>query len=174
MKRSVTLAGGTMAAVAALAFAAPQLAVAEQSPSPERAGSQASPQSGSPQPGSPQSGPPAERGDRPTRDELREELATRLAEELGLEPAEVSAALETVEEELRAEHETERLERLSTRLDEAVEAGRLTRDQADAILEAARQGELVGGHGHRGPGGHLGGPHGDDDGGSTEDSVFRS
>ncbi len=170
MKRSVTLAGGTMAAVAALAFAAPQLAVAEQSPSPEPG----PPQSGSPEPGPPQSGPPGERGDRPTRDALREELATRLAEELGLKPVEVSAALETVEGELRAEHETERIERLSTRLDQAVEEGRLTRDRADAILEAARQGELVGGHGHRGPGGHLGGPHRDDDGGSTEDRVVRS
>lgn len=101
MKRFATLAGGTVAGITALALAVPQLAGAEESPSPGTDSSETS---------------PGAADDRPTPDERREELASRLAEELGLETAEVSAALETVLEDLGAEHREEHLERLSARL----------------------------------------------------------
>ncbi len=160
MKRSITWAGGAVAGVAALALAVPQIAGAEESPAPGAGGSSSET--------SPDGDGPAD--GRPTRDQMQEELAGRLADELGLDQEEVAAALETVHEELRAEHEAERTERLSARLDAAVKAGRLTQEQADAILEAARDGDLGGlgpgrhGPGRPGPGGPMGGDLGAPDG----------
>lgn len=119
------------------------------------------------------------------REQMQTELAERLAEELGLEAAEVSAALEKVTEELRAEHDEQRLARLQEHLDQAVEEGRLTREQADGLLAAAQDGDLRAGlrglhrelHGFgprgggpRGPGG-PGSWDGSPEGGSTPDGT---
>ncbi len=148
MKRTTTLAGGIVVGVTALALAVPQLAGAEESPTPQTEGSTSTQT-------------PGPEDERPDREGLREErsaeLASRLADELGLEQDEVSTALDTVLEQLRSEHQAERQAQLSERLDQAVESGRLTREQADAILEAAEQGGLPGSRGPHGGGGYFGG-----------------
>ncbi len=83
------------------------------------------------------------------RADRQDELVRLLAKELGLPESKVSAALDKVRTQLRAEARSEGLARLSERLDAAVQQGRLTRAQADAVLEAAKNGVL---HGHRGMG----------------------
>jgi hypothetical protein len=100
-------------------------------------------------------------------------FAADLAEELGLEAEEVSAAIEKVRATHREQLQATRTERLRERLDAAVEAGRLTQEEADARLEAHEAGErptrgegmgpgegpFQHGEGTRGRGGH-GGMHG--------------
>lgn len=105
------------------------------------------------------------------RAEMQGALADALAAELGLDADEVAAALEKVQTDLRTEMQTEHLERLEERLAEAVEAGELTQEEADEVLERAESGELRGPGrrgGHGGHGGH-GGPGGR--GGWAEDST---
>ena len=99
------------------------------------------------------------------RAEMQAALADALAAELGLDADEVAAALEKVQTDLRTEMQTEHLERLEERLAEAVEAGELTQEESDEVLERAESGEL------RGPGrrGGHGGPGGR--GGWAEDST---
>lgn len=99
------------------------------------------------------------------RVEMQAALARALAAELGLDADEVAAALEKVQTDLRDEMQTEHLERLEERLAEAVEAGELTQEEADEVLERAESGEL------RGPGrrGGHGGPGAR--GGWAEDST---
>ncbi|MBS3942473.1 MAG: hypothetical protein KG028_16055 [Actinobacteria bacterium] len=84
------------------------------------------------------------------RAEHRAAFAEKLAERLGLDADEVATALEEVRELQRAESETLRLEHLTARLDEAVAAGHLTQEQADAMLEAHENGEMPFGGGRRG------------------------
>jgi hypothetical protein len=102
------------------------------------------------------------------RAEMQAALADALAAELGLDADEVAAALEKVQTDLRAEMQTEHLERLEERLAEAVEAGELTQEEADEVLERAESGELRGPGRRGGHGGH-GGPGGR--GGWAEDST---
>ena len=97
------------------------------------------------------------------REERRAEFATALAEELGLDADTVAAAIETVREDLHEAHRAERLEALEQRLADAVAAGELTQEQADALLAAHEAGisPFGGPRGHhgRGPGGAgFGGP----------------
>lgn len=87
----------------------------------------------------------------------RGEFAAALAEELGLDAATVDAALESVWTELAEEREAEHRAALEDRLAEAVEAGDLTQEQADALLAAAEAGVLGGGRGGMGGPG-MGGP----------------
>ena len=85
----------------------------------------------------------------------RDKLAEGLAAELGVSKDRVLAALEKVEAQLRADARTEHLAGLKERLDAAVTEGKITREQADAILKAAEEGVLPGGPhglGDRGPG----------------------
>ena len=117
------------------------------------------------------------------RAEMQAALADALAAELGLDADEVAAALGKVQTDLRAEMQTEHLERLEERLAEAVEAGELTQEEADEVLERAESGELRGPGrrgGHGGPGGRGGfgdhGPHAgsdseSDSGQDSEDST---
>lgn len=63
---------------------------------------------------------------------LPEDVVTDLAEELGITTDELEAALDAV----AADH-------LAERLDEAVDAGRLTEDQAERLRAAAEAGELA-------------------------------
>lgn len=103
--------------------------------------------------------------DRPRHQRL-ERFAAALAEELGIERDRVEQALRTVREELRQQARQRRLDVLEERLDRAVEDGDLTREQADAILEAAEEGVLPLGRlahrdhrrWHRGRAGGLHGP----------------
>lgn len=92
------------------------------------------------------------------RAEAQRDMAERLAEELGVDVDKVEAALEKVRSEMQDEHQARHLKSLKERLDQAVSDGELTREQADAILEAAEGGVFPG----AGPGGHHrpGGPGG--------------
>lgn len=94
--------------------------------------------------------------------ETEPDFAARLATELDLPAERVRAAVDKVETELRAERDEHRRAKLTERLDAAVESGRLTREEADEILEAAEAGRLRGrGHGWGNLGlrrGHGGGP----------------
>lgn len=94
---------------------------------------------------------------------MRAEFTEVLAAELGIEADRVVAALETVQTEMAERREAEHLEALQERLDEAVQNGSLTQEQADALL-AAHEAGVLRGFGGRGPGGHggPGGPGGPD------------
>jgi hypothetical protein len=93
----------------------------------------------------------SEQGERPGKDSL---VAT-LSEELDKSQEEIAAALESAREASIEEHQAEALERL----DEAVESGDLTEEQADQIRKRIESGPPAGGLGHGGPGG-PGGPLG--------------
>lgn len=106
-------------------------------------------------------------------EERRTELAAALAEELGLDTETVAAALETVQAELAEARDAERQAAIEERLAEAVAAGDLTQEQADALLAAQESGAFGdfgggrGGHGGHGPGGFgfgfgFGGPDADE------------
>ena len=109
-----------------------------------------------PTPSASSSAPATDKPDREAaRAERQDELATALAAELGIDKAKVAAALEKVQAAQQADAQAERTAQLKTRLDEAVKAGKLTADEAAAILKAAEAGVLPQG----GPGGgHRGGP----------------
>ncbi|TFE47781.1 hypothetical protein E3E14_19815 [Streptomyces sp. ICN441] len=85
----------------------------------------------------------------------QDELAAALAKELGVSEDKVNAALDKIRSEKQQEHKAEREKRLSERLEKAVSEGKLTQEQADAVLEAAKDGVLQGG-----PGGGKGRMHG--------------
>jgi hypothetical protein len=82
--------------------------------------------------------------DRPSIEELRSNLANRLAEELDLPVDQVEEALAAVHEDLMNEWQERATDRLRERLSDAVEDGDLTQEQADAILEAVENGVLFG------------------------------
>ncbi|HEU4423134.1 MAG TPA: hypothetical protein VFR67_11430 [Pilimelia sp.] len=127
------------AGVLALGVGVPAIALADPTPSPSS--SATTPDA------------PADREERHA--ERQAELAAALAKELGIDEAKVAAALEKVEAQLLADAKADRLAALKTRLDEAVKEGKLTQEQADAIMKAAEAGVLpYGGHGpgHRFPG----------------------
>lgn len=97
------------------------------------------------------------------RADRQQEFAESLAKELGVPTDKVTAALE----KLREQHRADRPERPSTedrqaklkeRLDQAVKDGKLTQEQADAVLKAVEAGVFPGpgGHGHRGWDGQSG------------------
>lgn len=89
------------------------------------------------------------------REAVQQQMVTALAEELGVDEAKVTAALE----EARAAHEAEHRTELSERLDEAVTAGDLTAADKASVLKAFDAGVLGGPGGGPGPGG-PGGPRG--------------
>jgi hypothetical protein len=69
-------------------------------------------------------------------------LAKALAPKLGIDEAKVKSALD----EIRAERQAERAAALTERLDAAVQAGTLTRAEADAVQKAVEKGVI-----HAGP-----------------------
>lgn len=78
----------------------------------------------------------------PMVDQLSDDFAEELADELGLEPDEVADAIDRVRERWAddfvatlEEHRAELAERMDERLDQAVEEGALTQDQADALAD---------------------------------------
>jgi membrane-bound lytic murein transglycosylase B len=113
-----------------------------------------------PTPSASSSAPAADKPDREAaRAARQDELAAALATELGIDKAKVAAALEKVQAAQRDEAKADRQAQLKTRLDEAVKAGKLTADEAAAILKAAEAGVLPQGGPGGGPGGgHRGGP----------------
>ncbi|MFY1687028.1 hypothetical protein [Plantactinospora sp. WMMB782] len=108
--------------------------------------------------------------------EQRGKLAEQLAEELGVPQEKVEAALAKLREQHRADWKARAEQRgdrsdarskadreamLKERLDKAVADGKLTREQADAILAAAEAGVFPAwGGGHRGGPMHGGPMHG--------------
>lgn len=113
---------------------------------------------------SPSSSTPAAGTDKPDRDAFRaqrqDELAAGLATELGIDKAKVAAALQKVQAAQQSKAQAGRTAELKTRLDAAVTAGKLTKEQAAAILKAAESGVLMGPGGHGGGWGGPGGRHG--------------
>ena len=101
-------------------------------------------------------------------EERRAAYAAALAEELDLPVERVRAAIDKVDEQMRAEAKARHLAELKTRLDAAVADGKLTQEQADAIYAAAESGAMPfrGGRGHGR--GHHGGPRGDAQGSDSE------
>jgi hypothetical protein len=136
---TTAVAGAGAAAALGIALAGPAQA---EDPTPAPSASSSAPAPGKP--------------DREAaRAERQDELATALAAELGIDKAKVAAALEKVRAAQQADAKAERTAQLKTRLDDAVKAGKLTADEAAAILKAAEAGVLPQG----GPGGgHRGGP----------------
>lgn len=90
-------------------------------------------------------------GPRAHVEERHEALVEALADELGLPVDEVRTALEAAQETVAAEWAEQRQSLLQERLDAAVADGRLTQEQADAIIAAAEEG-VIGGPGRDGPG----------------------
>lgn len=147
MSRKQLLVGLASAGVLGVGIAAPTVALADDK-SPTPSASTSTDQGGDRQ---------QRRADR------QQEFAESLARELGVPTDEVTAALE----KLREQHRADRPERPSTedrqaklkeRLDRAVKDGKLTQEQADAVLEAVDAGAFPGpgGHGHRGWAGRSG------------------
>ncbi|MEV0606479.1 hypothetical protein AB0I61_08945 [Polymorphospora rubra] len=136
--RKAALVGLGAAGVLALAVAVPTVALAEDP---------------TPAPSVSTSGAPS--SDTPSRTEQHEErrternrqLAEGLAAELGVDVDKVTAALEKVQGDLETDARQERQGKLKERLDAAVEEGKLTREQADAIIAAGEAGVLGGGKG---------------------------
>ena len=96
--------------------------------------------------------------------EARSAFVAALAEELDLPVDRVDDALTAVRERLHEERRDDRRAALEERLDAAVGDRELTREQADAILDAVEAGVLGGdrvrafrGFGHRGHGDWFGG-----------------
>ena len=150
IRRKVTFAGLGVAgagALLAVALAGPNAAFADPSPSPSGSSSAAPG-------GGPGSGPGRGQADREAR---QNELAEKLAKELGVDQAKVKAALEKIQTEEQTAAKTDRLAALKTRLDQAVKDGKLTQAEADAIYKAAENGTLPAGGGPGRPGGHRGG-----------------
>jgi hypothetical protein len=150
MRTRNALLGVVVAAAVAAGAVVPALAEADTAPTGEQ--------------------PPVMRdGDRAQH---QQRFAAALAEELGLPETEVADAIERVRDGFREQDRAGRIARLEERLDAAVEAGDLTREQADAFLDAHEAGVAPlgrgdgqgqhGGDGRHGGGGRHGdvGPHG--------------
>ncbi|MER6594167.1 hypothetical protein ABT214_20430 [Micromonospora purpureochromogenes] len=145
MSKKHLLAGLAAAGVLGVGIAAPTVAFAEDAtPSPSASSS-------------------ADQGtDRQQQKADRQgEFAEALAKELGVPTEKVTAALEKLREQRKADRPErpsaeDRQAALKDRLAQAVEDGKLTQEQADAITKAAEAGVLPGPGGH----GHRGGPEG--------------
>jgi hypothetical protein len=131
------------ASVLAVALAGPGVALADPSPS---ASASAAP-STSAAPSNPKQADRAA-----ARAQKEDALAGALATELGIDKAKVAAALTKVQAAQETQEKADHTAALKGKLDQAVTDGKLTRDQADAILKAADAGVLQGGGG-----GHHGG-----------------
>jgi len=83
---------------------------------------------------------PTARPTRPDPAEREAQLAAQLAEKLGVDEAKVTKAFE----EIRAARQADRAAALKSRLDSAVEAGTLTRAEADAVTKAVEKGVIGG------------------------------
>ncbi|MEH0842253.1 hypothetical protein V6U81_07660 [Micromonospora sp. CPCC 205711] len=145
MSKKHLLAGLAAAGVLGVGIAAPTVAFAEDSATPT---------------------PSASSSDQGTdrqqqRADRQNAFAEALAKELGVSTDKVTAALEKVREQQKADRPErpsteDRQAQLKERLDQAVKDGKLTQEQADAITKAVEAGVFPGGGGR----GHHGGPEG--------------
>ncbi|MEU5905499.1 hypothetical protein [Micromonospora sp. NPDC047527] len=149
MSKKHLLAGFAAAGVLGVGIAAPTVALADdKTPSPSASTTD-------------------QGGDRQQRHADRQaEFAEALAKELGVSTDQVTAALEKLHEQRQGDRPErpstqDRQDALKERLDQAVTDGKLTQEQADAVLKAAEAGVFPGPGkgGHDGKPGH-GGPHG--------------
>jgi len=125
--RQLMLAG---ASVLSIGLAIPIVASAGQGGAPAGSGSTAV--------GAPAVGAPTSAGSgRADRQARQSEYIAEVAAELGVPTEKLQSAMDTV----RARHQDERLTRLRARLDRRVAAGRISQEQADRVLEAARSGQ---------------------------------
>ncbi|MEH1127502.1 hypothetical protein [Micromonospora sp. CPCC 206061] len=145
ISKKTMFAGLAAAGVLAVGIAAPTVAFAEDSS------------------GSSSTSQPDRKQQRAERDA---ELARALAAELGISEDKVTAAIEKVRGERKPQgqpkgtekSQADRQAKLKSRLDAAVKEGKLTQEQADAILKAYEAGVLGGfGGGKGGPGRGPGG-----------------
>jgi hypothetical protein len=136
MSRKHVLAGLAAAGVLGVGIAAPTVALADdKSPSPSASAS-------------------AEQGtDRQQqRADRQAEFAEALAKELGVSTDKVTAALEKIRQQHQGdrparpftENQQDRQAQLKERLDQAVKDGKLTQEQADAVLKAVEAGVFPG------------------------------
>ena len=135
-KPAIVIASGMLALGAGIGLASVASADTTATPNPTTAPSSI-PTPSSPPPGT-------ERPDWPTspqQDEREAALVKVLSEMLGVDEAEVKAALD----EIRAAYEAEGPAALDPWLDEAVSSGILTQAEADAIRQAVEEG-LNGGY----------------------------
>lgn len=142
MKKKTTIAAISAAGILALGAGVPAIAAADSETTP---------------PGTSSSEDLREQFEE-RRDAAEQEFAERLAEELGVDADEVAAAIDKIRTEMMDERAAERLAQLEERLAAAVEAGNLTQEQADVLLELAekRADERLDGFGGRGFGGGFG------------------
>jgi hypothetical protein len=148
--RKALLVGSAAAGVLALGIAVPAVALAQDpTPSPSATSSSSRDEQRGTASASPSTSDRDER-----RAQRRDDLAEALATELGISKEKVAAALDKVLGQMNEQARAERLTHLKERLATAVREDKLTQAQADAILKAAEEGVLPGGHG--GPGGRPG------------------
>lgn len=151
--RKTIIAGLATAGALGLGIAVPAVAFADNgSPSPAPSGSTSAPEK--------RDGDGERRGSERGK-ELGEKLAKALAEELGVPEEKVTAALEKLREQHKAEkpekpkgdRDTDRRAGLEERLEQAVKDGKLTQEQADAVKAAFDADVLLGpgGRGHQEP-----------------------
>lgn len=154
IRRKHLLAGLAAAGVLGVGVAAPTMAMAADNTSPSPSAS---------------ADADAEKGTNKAqqRSDRQAAFAEALAEKLGVDADEVTTALEELHEQRAADRpgrgdrserpdSADRQEALAQRLAQAVEDGKLTQEQADAISAAAEAGVLQGKGGHRGPGASMG------------------
>jgi DNA-binding transcriptional MerR regulator len=139
VNRKTMFAGLAAAGVLSAGIAVPALAFASE-PSPAPTGS-ASTSASSSATGSPST----------AADQHEAAFAAALAKELGVPQDKVTAALQKLRDQRTADHKTQqgdnkadRQAQLKQRLDQAVKAGKLTQEQADAINKAVQAGVLPG------------------------------
>ncbi|MGN9775493.1 hypothetical protein ACTMS0_06920 [Micromonospora sp. H33] len=151
IRKKHLLAGLAAAGVLGVGVAAPTVALAADNTSP-----------------SPSASASASASDDTDRQQQRAdrqaEFAEAFAKELGVPTDKVTAALEKLREQRKDDRPerpdaADRQAALKERLDQAVEDGKLTQEQADAIIAAAEAGVFPGPGGrggHGGPGGFGG------------------
>ena len=140
-KTAVAIASGVLALGAGIGVVAANFASADitPTPSPTSAPSTLTPSTptpstpppGSPPPGAEQPGWPGG----PGQAEQEAALIKVLSEMLGVDEAQIKAAID----EIRAAYEAEGPAALDAYLDQAVQAGILTQEEADAIRQAVEQ-----------------------------------
>jgi hypothetical protein len=145
MSKKHMIAGLAAGGLLGVGIAAPTIALGADGASPSPSAS-ASPSSGS-----------SDTSDRDRERAGRQaEFAAALAKELGVPTEKVTAALEKLREQRKADRpeppsDTDRQARLKERLDQAVKDGKLTQEQADAITKAVEAGVFPGPGGGRHP-----------------------
>lgn len=123
--RKYALVGAGAAGLLAVGLSVPAYAAAQDDPSPSPSTS---------------SSAPSDKGH-----ERSDEFAAALAKELGIDKDKVADALAKVRSDETAHAKDHRTDQLKDRLAQAVKDGKLTQEQADAIIAAADKGVLPGG-----------------------------